>query len=127
MVLPIKNTSEKSKNKVIQSIGKQLHTCNNLIEKITTTLLEEAPVHIAKGNAIANGVSAELDELRNISNAGKEYLDAMLQREVEATGITSLKIAFNNVFGYYIEVRNKHKEKVPENWVRKQTLVSAER
>jgi len=126
-ILPIKEASEKSKNKSLQSLGKQLHTCNELIAKISTTLNDHSPVNINKGNAISDGVSTELDELRAISTSGKEYLDNMLARETERTGITSLKIAFNNVFGYYIEVRNTHKDKVPEEWIRKQTLVSAER
>ncbi|WP_440068617.1 DNA mismatch repair protein MutS [Tenacibaculum discolor] len=126
-ILPIKDSAEKSKNKAVQEIGKQLHDCKTLIDKITETVLEEAPVNINKGNAIASGVSEELDELRSISNSGKEYLDTMLARETERTGIPSLKIAFNNVFGYYIEVRNTHKDKVPEEWIRKQTLVNAER
>lgn len=126
-ILPIKDAAEKSKNKTVKEIGNQLHDCKSLIDKIITTVLEEAPVNINKGNAIASGVSSELDELRNISNSGKEYLDSMLARETERTGITSLKIAFNNVFGYYIEVRNTHKDKVPEEWIRKQTLVNAER
>mgnify|MGYP003683560579 FL=1 len=126
-VLPIKNTAENSKNKVVQNLGKQLHTCDDLITKISETLFDDAPVNINKGNAIANNVHQELDDLRAISSSGKQYLDDMLARETEATGITSLKIAFNNVFGYYIEVRNTHKDKVPEEWIRKQTLVSAER
>ena len=126
-ILPIKAAAEKSDNKALQTLGKQLHSCNNLIDKISTTLHENAPVNINKGNAIAEGVSAELDDLRAISTSGKEYLDGMLLRETERTGITSLKIAFNNVFGYYIEVRNTHKDKVPEDWIRKQTLVNAER
>ena len=126
-ILPIKSASEKSKNKAVQQLGKQLHTCEDLISKITETLFDDAPVNINKGNAIADNVHQELDDLRAISNSGKEYLDNMLKRETEATGITSLKIAFNNVFGYYIEVRNTHKDKVPEQWIRKQTLVSAER
>src|SRR5690606_10116124 len=90
-------------------------------------LNEDAPVHVLKGDAIAPGVSEELDELRSISTGGKAFLDQMLERETERTGITSLKIASNNVFGYYIEVRNTHKDKVPTEWVRKQTLVNAER
>lgn len=126
-ILPIKVSAEKSSNKSVKEIGKKLHDCKTLIDKITETVLEEAPVNINKGNAIASGVSEELDELRNISNSGKEYLDTMLARETERTGIPSLKIAFNNVFGYYIEVRNTHKDKVPEEWIRKQTLVNAER
>lgn len=126
-ILPIKISAEKSKNKAVNEIGKQLHDCKILIDKITESLLEDAPVNINKGNAIASGVSTELDELRNISNSGKEYLDKMLVRETERTGISSLKIAFNNVFGYYIEVRNRYKDQVPEEWIRKQTLVNAER
>ncbi|WP_370407459.1 DNA mismatch repair protein MutS [Tenacibaculum dicentrarchi] len=126
-ILPIKISAEKSTNKTVKQIGKKLHDCEILIAKIIETVLEDAPVNINKGNAIASGVSDELDELRNISNSGKEYLDMMLARETERTGITSLKIAFNNVFGYYIEVRNKFKDQVPEEWIRKQTLVNAER
>jgi DNA mismatch repair protein MutS len=126
-ILPIKSASEKSNNKTVQELGKQLHTCKDLITKITETLFDDAPVNINKGNAIASNVHQELDDLRAISNAGKTYLDNMLKRETAATGISSLKIAFNNVFGYYIEVRNTHKDKVPSAWIRKQTLVNAER
>ena len=126
-IIPIKTAAESSKNATVKLIGKQLHTCYDLIEKISNTLVEDAPVNINKGNAIANGVLQELDDLRAISNSGKQYLDEMLARETERTGISSLKIAFNNVFGYYIEVRNTHKNKVPEEWIRKQTLVNAER
>ncbi len=126
-ILPIKTEAEKSSNESLKMIGEQLQNCNALREKITKTLFEDAPVNISKGNAIATGVSDDLDELRTIASSGKEFLDAMLERETERTGITSLKIAFNNVFGYYIEVRNTHKDKVPEEWIRKQTLVSAER
>ncbi|WP_438973757.1 DNA mismatch repair protein MutS, partial [Polaribacter sp.] len=111
----------------VQNLGKQLHTCEDLITKISETLFDDAPVNINKGNAIANNVHQELDDLRAISSSGKQFLDELLARETEATGITSLKIAFNNVFGYYIEVRNTHKDKVPEQWIRKQTLVAAER
>ncbi|WP_420851008.1 DNA mismatch repair protein MutS [Polaribacter marinus] len=126
-ILPIKTSAENSKNKAVKQLGTQLHTCQDLIEKINETLFDDAPVNINKGNAIATGVHQELDDLRAISNSGKEYLDNMLQRETERTGINSLKISFNNVFGYYIEVRNSHKDKVPEEWIRKQTLVNAER
>ena len=107
--------------------GEKLDNCTELIYKISTTLNEEAPVNILKGNAIKQGYSKELDELRNLSHSGKNYLDEMLQRESESTQIPSLKIDNNNVFGYYFEVRNTHKDKVPEHWVRKQTLVNAER
>ncbi|MBI9040912.1 MAG: DNA mismatch repair protein MutS [Lutibacter sp.] len=126
-IIPIKEAAEKSDNESLKIIGEQLQNCNTLREKITKTLNEDAPVNINKGDAIAEGVSKELDDLRAISTKGKDYLDAMLAREIERSGITSLKIAFNNVFGYYIEVRNTHKDKVPADWIRKQTLVSAER
>ncbi|SFS38302.1 DNA mismatch repair protein MutS [Lutibacter maritimus] len=126
-IIPIKEAAEKSDNESLKIIGEQLQNCNTLREKISKTLNEDAPVNINKGNAIAEGVSTELDDLRAISTKGKDYLDAMLAREIERSGITSLKIAFNNVFGYYIEVRNTHKDKVPAEWIRKQTLVSAER
>jgi DNA mismatch repair protein MutS len=104
-----------------------LHACELLREKIEKTIQPDAPVNINKGNAIAAGIHAELDELRAISSTGKGYLEDLERRESEQTGIPSLKVSFNNVFGYYIEVRNTHKEKVPETWIRKQTLVSAER
>lgn len=126
-IIPIKEAAEKSNNESLKIIGEQLQNCNTLREKITKTLNEDAPVNINKGNSIAEGVSTELDDLRAISTKGKDYLDAMLVREIEHSGITSLKIAFNNVFGYYIEVRNTHKDKVPAEWIRKQTLVNAER
>ena len=126
-ILPIKKELEKSKNKAVSALGNQLNSCSDLIEKISQTLFDDAPVNLNKGNAIANNVHQELDDLRAISSSGKQFLDAMLSRETERTGISSLKIAFNNVFGYYIEVRNTHKDKVPEEWIRKQTLVSAER
>ena len=126
-ILPIKESAEKSANKTVKELGNQLHTCTELIAKISETLFDNAPVNIHKGNAIATGVHQELDSLRAISSSGKQYLDDMLARETERTGISSLKISFNNVFGYYIEVRNTHKDKVPEEWIRKQTLVSAER
>ena len=97
-----------------------------MIAKISETLFDTAPVNIHKGNAIAANVHQELDDLRAISSSGKQYLDDMLTRETNRTGISSLKISFNNVFGYYIEVRNTHKDKVTEEWIRKQTLVNAE-
>ena len=126
-VVPIKTLALQSENESVKIIGEQLHACESLREKIKETLNEEAPVNILKGKTVADGFSETLDELRNISTHGKEYLDAMLERETERTGITSLKIASNNVFGYYIEVRNTHKDKVPPEWIRKQTLVNAER
>lgn len=126
-IIPLKETALKSKNDALKVIGDNLHACELLREKIATTISADAPVALSKGNAIANGVNEELDELRNISHSGKSFLEAIEKRESENTGITSLKVAFNNVFGYYIEVRNTHKDKVPETWIRKQTLVSAER
>ena len=126
-ILPIKEKALDSKNKSINALGNNILDCSEVILKIETILFNDAPVNINKGGAIARGVSKELDDLRAISNSGKEYLDSMLARESERTAIPSLKISFNNVFGYYIEVRNTHKDKVPEEWIRKQTLVNAER
>ena len=126
-ILPIKEKALDSKNSSINALGNNILDCSEVILKIETILFDDAPVNINKGGAISKGVSKELDDLRAISNSGKEYLDNMLERESERTAISSLKIAFNNVFGYYIEVRNTHKDKVPEEWIRKQTLVNAER
>ncbi len=126
-IVPIKELIAETDSEALKVLGENLHACDLLRNKIEECLHDEAPVNIAKGNAVANGFSEELDELRKIAFSGKDYLDKMVEREVEATGITSLKIASNNVFGYYIEVRNTHKSKVPETWVRKQTLVSSER
>ncbi len=126
-IIPIKNEALKSPNEALKTIGDNLHSCELLREKIAKTINVDAPVALNKGNAIAQGVNEELDELRNISQNGKDYLSDLELRESELTGIPSLKVAFNNVFGYYIEVRNTHKEKVPGNWIRKQTLVNAER
>ena len=126
-IIPIKTLALESKNEAVKTIGDSLHSCELLREKIKTTLNPEAPVAISKGNAIAKGVHAELDELRAISTSGKAFLEGIEARESAATGISSLKISFNNVFGYYIEVRNSHKDKVPSEWIRKQTLVNAER
>ncbi|SHG55657.1 DNA mismatch repair protein MutS [Salegentibacter echinorum] len=126
-IIPIKKLALESENEAIKVIGDNLHSCEVLRSKISESLQEDAPVNILKGNCIADGFSEELDELRKIAFSGKDYLDNMLKRETEATGISSLKIGNNNVYGYYIEVRNTHKDKVPESWVRKQTLVNAER
>ncbi|WP_309642025.1 DNA mismatch repair protein MutS [Flavobacterium sp.] len=126
-ILPIKAVALESSQASVKRIGEQLDNCDVLRAKIESTLNQEAPVAIVKGNAIAKGVNAELDELRMISNSGKEFLEGIEARESERTGISSLKISFNNVFGYYIEVRNTHKDKVPTEWIRKQTLVNAER
>ncbi len=124
---PIKQLATQSTNASLQQIGQQLNDCETLRNKVKETLNEAAPINIQKGDTIAEGYSEELDELRNLAFSSKDYLDKMLERETELTGITSLKIASNNVFGYYIEVRNTHKDKVPETWIRKQTLVNAER
>ncbi|KQX03893.1 DNA mismatch repair protein MutS [Flavobacterium sp. Root420] len=126
-IIPIKTLALQSPQEAVKIIGDSLHACDLLREKIKVTLNQDAPVAIAKGNAIAKGISEELDELRAISTSGKEYLEGIEKRESERTGISSLKISFNNVFGYYIEVRNTHKDKVPTEWIRKQTLVNAER
>lgn len=126
-VMPVKSLAEESSNDGLEQLGRQIDACTSLRGQIEKTLNPDAPVNILKGNTIASGVSQELDELREIAFSGKDYLDSMLERESAATGISSLKIASNNVFGYYIEVRNAHKDKVPETWIRKQTLVNAER
>lgn len=126
-LIPVKKLALESQNAAVKAIGERLEDCNLLREKIKTTLNPDAPVAISKGNAIALGVHAELDELRAISTSGKNFLEGIEKSESERTGISSLKISFNNVFGYYIEVRNTHKDKVPAEWIRKQTLVSAER
>lgn len=126
-IIPVKNLAIKCENEALKVIGDNLHSCDLLREKISESISEEAPVNVQKGNVIARGFSKELDELRDIAFSGKDYLDSMIQRETEATGISSLKIGSNNVYGYYIEVRNTHKDKVPETWIRKQTLVNAER
>ncbi|MFT5982873.1 MAG: DNA mismatch repair protein MutS, partial [Ulvibacter sp.] len=126
-VIPVKAQALLSENESVKIIGDQLQECDLLRAKIKETLFEEAPVNILKGNAVAEGFNETLDELRAISRGGKDYLDQIVTREAARTGISSLKIASNNVFGYYIEVRNTHKDKVPEEWIRKQTLVNAER
>jgi len=126
-ISPIKEITANSGTEALVYLADKLDPCLELCQKISQTLNENAPVNINKGNSIAKGVSEELDELRELSSSGKSYLEQMVEREIERTGISSLKIAFNNVFGYYIEVRNTHKDKVPEEWIRKQTLVSAER
>ncbi|WP_077402010.1 DNA mismatch repair protein MutS [Cellulophaga omnivescoria] len=126
-ILPVKQLTSSSKNEAVKLIGDQLHGCDLLRSKIKEMISEDAPVNMLKGETIAKGYSAELDELRGLAFSGKDYLNKMLERETERTGITSLKIASNNVFGYYIEVRNTHKDKVPQEWIRKQTLVNAER
>lgn len=124
---PIKELVSKMSSDIIQGITERIDPCEKLLSKIESMLHEEAAVQIGKGKVIADGFDKELDDLRAISSSGKDYLADLQKRESERTGITSLKIGFNNVFGYYIEVRNTHKDKVPEEWIRKQTLVNAER
>jgi DNA mismatch repair protein MutS len=126
-ILPLKELCTSSGEPVLARMAEQLNPCNLIKERIEREVLPEPSVQINKGNVIASGVSAELDELRGMMNSGKDILIQIQQREAERTGISSLKVAFNNVFGYYIEVRNTHKDKVPPEWIRKQTLVSAER
>jgi len=124
---PIKKGCEMADNDTLKSIGEQLNPCISIRERIEKEIANDPPAQINKGNVIAEGVNQELDDLRKIAFSGKDYLNSMVEREVERTGIPSLKISFNNVFGYYIEVRNTHKDKVPQEWIRKQTLVNAER
>ena len=126
-VAEIKLLCSTAKNEALKSIGEQLNACHIICERIECEISEDAPVLVSKGNVIAPGVNDELDELRSLSTSGKDYLSAIQQRESDNTGIPSLKIGFNNVFGYYLEVTNTHKNKVPETWVRKQTLTNAER
>ena len=123
----IKKIFEKNSNDLIVKTGKKLVTCNTIFSKIEKTIKEDVPVSISKGNFIANGFSKKLDELRLLLKDGKSMLDKILKKELLENDIPSLKIGFNNIFGYYFEVRNTHKEKVPNEWVRKQTLVNAER
>lgn len=123
----IKEVAEQSNIKEVSDLFRRIEPIEKLTQNIFDSLTDEPPHQIVKGNVIREGVSEELDRLRKIQFSGKDFLDQMCQRETERTGISSLKIAFNNVFGYYIEVRNTHKDKVPEEWIRKQTLVNAER
>ncbi|HYG51396.1 MAG TPA: DNA mismatch repair protein MutS [Flavobacteriales bacterium] len=124
---PVQILLKLSKNDALQYFCDQMNTCKSLVEMLNKHINDDAPVAIHKGGVIKPGVNAELDELRELLTNGREYLQKMLQREIEATGITSLKIGFNNVFGYYIEVSNTHKTKAPSTWIRKQTLANAER
>lgn len=124
---PIKNACLNADNPSLRRIGEQLNLCASIRDKIAKEITNDPPLLVNKGGVIADGVNAELDELRKIAYSGKDYLLQIQQRESELTGIPSLKIAYNNVFGYYIEVRNTHKDKVPGEWIRKQTLVNAER
>jgi len=127
LIDPIKEHCKESGDVSLVKIGDQLNPCVVIRERLQLELVDDPPTLVAKGNVIAQGVNTELDELRSIAFSGKDYLLNLQQREAERTGISSLKVSFNNVFGYYIEVRNAHKEKVPTDWIRKQTLVNAER
>ena len=124
---PIQHICSSSEEPVLKRIGEQLNPCSSIRDRIAREISPDAPSLINRGGIIARGVNAELDELRELAYSGKDYLIHIQQRESERTGIPSLKISFNNVFGYYIEVRNTHKDKVPPEWIRKQTLVNAER
>ena len=126
-LVPIAELCSTSGNKSLEDLASKIDPCISIREKIEQTLKEDAPVQILKGNVIAQGVSKELDDLRHLSSSAKDYLEQIRVRESKFTGIPSLKISFNNVFGYFLEVRNSHKDKVPEEWIRKQTLVNAER
>ena len=123
----IKDQLAQSDNSTLRMIADQLNPCQLMFERLDRELNEEAPVNVLKGNVISKGIHTELDELREIAFNGKDYLLQIQMREVERTGITSLKVAFNNVFGYYLEVTHVHKDKVPQEWIRKQTLTTAER
>ena len=126
-ILPLKALPLPKEEEALRQLIERIEDLQPLCEKIALTIDEEAPVNILKGNTICEGFSAELDELRHLSHSGKEYLNQLLEREIAQTHISSLKIDSNNVFGYYFEVRNVHKDKVPAHWIRKQTLVNAER
>ena len=123
----LKNLCTESQDEALKIYAEQLNPCASIRERIKKTLNPDAPALLSKGNFIAEGIDAELDELRGLSRSGKEYLLGIQRREMEATGISSLKVGYNNVFGYYLEVTNTHKDKVPAEWIRKQTLTNAER
>lgn len=124
---PVKEACAHSDNETLQRIGEQLNLCESLRHRIEQEIQPDPPQLVAKGDVIACGYNAELDDLRNVSHNGKEYLMQIQEREIQQTGISSLKVGYNNVFGYYLEVRNTFKDKVPQEWVRKQTLAQAER
>lgn len=127
LLVEVKEVCENSNETTLLRIGEQINLCPRIRDRIEREIVSDPPMQLNKGNVIARGFSQELDELRDIMTTGKDYLVDLQQREAERTGIPSLKVSFNNVFGYYIEVRNTHKDKVPQDWIRKQTLVSAER
>ena len=124
---PIKKACQQADNDSLRKIGDQLNVCESIRERIAREIQPDPPQLVSKGNVIANGYSQELDDLRNISQNGRSYLLQIQEREIQQTGISSLKVGYNNVFGYYLEVRNTYKDKVPQDWIRKQTLAQAER
>ena len=124
---PIKKACQQADNDSLRKIGEQLNVCESIRERIAREIQPDPPQLVSKGNVIANGYSQELDDLRNISQNGRSYLLQIQEREIQQTGISSLKVGYNNVFGYYLEVRNTYKDKVPQDWIRKQTLAQAER
>ncbi len=126
-IQPVKTACLYAKNDALKRIGEQLNLCESLKERIAKEIQNDPPQLVNKGDVIADGYNSELDDLRNISRNGKEYLLKIQEEETEKTGISSLKIGYNNVFGYYLEVRNTYKDKVPQDWIRKQTLAQAER
>jgi len=124
---PVKEAGMRSASAELRALSQSIDLCGDIAGRIASTLQEDSPALVSRGNFVAEGVNAELDELRGLASSGKQYLHDLVQKEIADTGITSLKVGFNNVFGYYIEVRNTHKDKVPQEWIRKQTLVNAER
>src|SRR5690606_36285349 len=124
---PVTQACAETDNPALNKIADQLNACQVISDKIEKEIQPDPPTLINRGNIIRPGIDADLDELRDLAFSGKEYLQKIQERESVHTGIPSLKISFNNVFGYYIEVRNTQKDKVPDNWIRKQTLVNAER
>ena len=127
IISKLKTQIKTSNNSTLQSVAEQLNPCDIICERLQNELNEDAPISVLKGNVFNKGINVELDELRNIAFNGKDYLLQIQKREIEKTGITSLKVAFNSVFGYYLEVTHLHKDKVPQDWIRKQTLTNAER
>ena len=126
-LVPIKTACQHAQNEALRRVGEQLHLCDSLRDRIDREIEMDVPQLVNKGGVIRTGVNSELDELRNIAYSGKDYLLKIQEREIQQTGISSLKIGYNNVFGYYLEVRNTYKDQVPQDWVRKQTLAQAER
>ena len=127
IISKLKTQIKTSNNSTLQSVAEQLNPCDIICERLQNELNEDAPISVLKGNVFNKGINVELDELRNIAFNGKDYLLQIQKREIEKTGITSLKVAFNSVFGYYLEVTHLHKDRVPQDWIRKQTLTNAER